>query len=92
MAGSEDVRPQSGSCVRCGRALDLASVKVDGRWYGNEACAREGPCPLEARRSGVPEPWLYARPQRFFRRRQPKELQVAPRPAPSGYQPASESK
>ena len=66
--------PASGSCVRCQRRLGLASVKVRGRWYGSEACAEGGECPLDAREPAVPEPALYARPRRFFRRRQPKEL------------------
>jgi hypothetical protein len=66
--------PASGSCVRCQRRLGLASVKVRGRWYGSEACAEGGECPLDAREPAVPEPALYARPRRFFRRRRPKEL------------------
>lgn len=90
MSSTEDVRPQSGSCVRCRRALDLASFEVDGRWYGNEACARGGPCPLETRPPAVPVRWLYPRPQRFFRRRSPKELRRIPG-APS-YQDARASK
>jgi len=66
--------PASGSCVRCGRALGLASAEVDGRWYGNEDCATGGPCPLDVRPPAVDEPALYARPRRFMRRRAPKEL------------------
>ena len=74
-AGSEiDSVAASGSCARCGRALDLASAKVDGRWYGNEICATGAPCPLDREASAVPEPWLYSRPRRFLRRRRPKEL------------------
>lgn len=88
----EDLRPQSGSCVRCRRSLDLASVKVDGRWYGNEACALGGPCPLESRPPEVPEPWLYVRPQRFFRRRKPKELRGTHSELPATYQEARDSK
>jgi hypothetical protein len=71
--------PASGSCFRCQRALGLASVKVKGRWYGSEACAEGGECPLDAHGPAVPEPALYARPRRFFRRRLPKELNAAQR-------------
>jgi hypothetical protein len=67
-------------------------VKVDGHWYGNEACARGGPCPLESRAPAVPEPWLYTRPQRFFRHRKPKELRGTQPVLPVTYQEASESK
>jgi len=67
----------SGSCVRCGRALGLASALVDGRWYGNAACAGEGPCALDQRPAAVPEDRLYSRPRRHFRRRLPKELRTA---------------
>jgi len=66
----------SGSCARCGRALDLASALVDGRWYGNAACAGDGPCVLEQRSAVVPEERLYSRPRRYFRRRLPKELRA----------------
>jgi hypothetical protein len=88
----DDVRPQSGSCVRCRRSLDLASVKVGGLWYGNEACARGGPCPLESRGPMVPEPWLYTRPQRFFRHRKPKELSGTREELPATYQESREPK
>jgi hypothetical protein len=88
----DDLRPQSGSCVRCRRALDHASVKVGGLWYGNEACALGGPCPLECRAPAVPEPWLTVRPQRFFRRRKPKELRGTHAELPATYQEASASK
>jgi hypothetical protein len=64
----------AGSCVRCGRALDLASAEVDGKWYGNSACATGGTCPLDDREPAVPEEALYSRPRRFFRRRRPIEL------------------
>jgi hypothetical protein len=67
----------SGSCVRCGRSLDLASAKIDGRWYGNAACAMGAPCPLDRRPAAVPEPWLYSRPRRHFRKRMPIELRGA---------------
>lgn len=77
--------PASGSCARCGRALDLASAKVDGRWYGNAVCATGAPCPLDRRDPVVPEPWLTARPRRFFRKRAPKELRRrAPVPRRTG--------
>ena len=92
MQRTVDVRPQSGSCARCRRSLDLASVKVNGQWYGNEACARGGPCPLETRSLTVPEPWLTVRPQRFFRRRKPKELRGSHSVLPVSYQESSESK
>jgi len=88
----DQVVPQNGSCSRCRRSLDLASVKVDGRWYGNAACALDGPCPLEGREPVVPEPWLYARPQRFFRHRKPKELKSTHAELPVTYQEESEAK
>lgn len=69
--------PASGSCARCGRALDLASAKVDGRWYGNAICATGAPCPLDREPPAVPEPWLYSRPRRHLRRRLPKELRAS---------------
>lgn len=69
-----ETAPAAGSCARCGRALDLSAAKVDGRWYGNRACASGAPCPLLEREQRVPEPWLYARPRRFFGRRAPIEL------------------
>jgi hypothetical protein len=64
----------NGSCARCGRALDLASAEVGGRWYGNAACVLGGECPLDERLPGVPEAQLYPRPRRYMRRRRPKEL------------------
>lgn len=67
----------TGSCLRCRRSLDLASVKVDGNWYGREICATGGPCPLEESAPRVPEIRLINRPRRFFRRRAPKELRRA---------------
>jgi hypothetical protein len=67
----------SGSCARCGRALGLASAKVEGRWYGNAVCATGAPCPLDRRPPAVPEARLYSRPLRFFRKRMPKELRAA---------------
>jgi hypothetical protein len=64
----------AGSCARCGRALGLASAEVNGRWYGNSACASGGACPLDERAPAVAEAALFGRPRRFFRRRRPKEL------------------
>jgi hypothetical protein len=88
----DDIRPQSGSCVRCRRSLGLASVKVLGEWYGNEACARGGACPLDSHQPVVPEAWLYTRPQRFFRRRKPKELRGTHAVLPATYQESKASK
>jgi hypothetical protein len=68
-----DERPSCGSCPVCRGALDLASVQVRGVWYCSAACA-EGRSRAERRPPVVPEPWLYARPRRFFRKRRPKEL------------------
>ena len=66
----------SGSCARCRDSLDLASVKVGGVWYCSSACA-EGRVAAERNTPSVPEPWLYARPRRFFGARTPKELKSA---------------
>jgi hypothetical protein len=76
-----DHRPASGagSCPRCGESLGLASVKQDDTWYCSCACA-EGRVRGEPRDFLVPEPWLYARPRRFFGKRRPKELRCAGRP------------
>jgi hypothetical protein len=73
-----DHRPASGggSCARCRASLDLTSVKVGDRWYCSSACA-EGHPGGDARVPAVPEPWLTARPRRFFRARKPKELRSA---------------
>jgi hypothetical protein len=70
-----DRRPASGggSCARCRASLGLASLKQDGVWYCSSACA-EGRGAASPRAARVPEPWLYARPQRFFHKRMPKEL------------------
>lgn len=65
-----DPRSATGSCVRCQRSLDLASVKVDGAWYCRASCAA-GAAPEQAR---VPDVALLNRPRRYFRRRLPKEL------------------
>ena len=65
-----------GSCARCRASLNLASIEVGGRWYCSSACA-EGQPSVAPRVPAVPEPWLYARPRRFFRARRPKELRSA---------------
>ena len=66
--------PSSGSCVRCSRSLGLASVKVEGKWYGSASCARGGDCPLDRHEPAGEEDALYARPRRYFGCRAPKEL------------------
>ncbi|MFI5215214.1 MAG: hypothetical protein ACHQ3O_01615 [Candidatus Limnocylindria bacterium] len=63
----------SGSCARCRDSLDLASIKVGDAWYCSSSCA-EGRVAAERSAPSVPEPWLYARPRRFFGARRPKEL------------------
>jgi len=70
-----DHRPAlgSGSCARCRDSLDLASLRVGEVWYCSSACA-EGRVAAERSAPSVPEPWLYARPRRFFGARKPKEL------------------
>jgi hypothetical protein len=70
-----DYRPSNGggSCARCRASLGLASLKKGGVWYCSSACA-EGRVAPAKRTSRVPEPWLYARPRRFYKRRKPKEL------------------
>jgi len=75
-AAMTDRVPASGSCVRCQRALGLMAAKVDGAWYGTEACALGDECPLESRAPEVAETALFSRPRRYFRRRQPKELKI----------------
>lgn len=67
----------SGSCALCGRALDLASTCVDGRWYCSGDCALGGASPIEEERSLSDEVRLYPRPRRLMRRRMPKELRSA---------------
>lgn len=73
-----DHRPSNGggSCARCQDRLGLDSVRVHGVWYCSPACA-EGRDADESTVRSVPEPWLYARPRRHFRRRKPKELNAA---------------
>jgi hypothetical protein len=60
----------TGSCARCQRALDLASVKIDGEWYCRASCAAG----VAGERARVAEPALINRPRRHFARRAPKEL------------------
>jgi len=78
-----DHRPASGagSCARCQDSLGLASIKVDGAWYCSTACA-EGREKLRSKSAHVPEPWLYARPRRFFHKRRPRELRSTGSEAP----------
>ena len=71
-----DERPSCGSCPVCRAALGLVSVQTRGVWYCSPACA-DGRAPVEGPRPAVPEPWLYARPRRFFGKRRPKELNSA---------------
>jgi len=73
-----DHRPASGggSCARCRGSLHLASVRVGDLWYCSTTCA-DGHRSAEPRAAAVPEPWLYARPRRFFRARRPRELRSA---------------
>jgi len=66
-------RSATGSCARCGDALNLASLKRGGFWYCRPACAAQDeesafPPP------GVAEVALINRPRRAHRRREPKEL------------------
>jgi hypothetical protein len=67
----------TGSCARCGRALDLASVKLGGVWFGRAACARDGACPLGDERA-LRTDSLINRPHRAYGRRAPKELRRTP--------------
>jgi len=79
VAAMEERRPAFSSCARCRGALLLDAVLERGVWYCSPACAQGHP-PLVAEAPAVPEPWLYNRPRRYFRRRAPKELR---RPASS---------
>lgn len=67
-----DPRSATGSCVRCQRPLDLASVKVDGAWYCRASCAAG----VASEKTRVSEVALLNRPRRHFRRRLPKELRA----------------
>jgi hypothetical protein len=73
-----DRRPANGggSCASCGASLTLASMKVNDIWFCSTACS-DGFLAAGGRDFSVPEPWLWARPRRHFRRRQPKELNSA---------------
>jgi len=87
-----DERPSCGSCPVCRGALDLAAVQVRDVWYCSASCA-EGRGRAERRPPVVPEPWLYARPRRFFRKRRPKELNTSfpPEAQAAGSSGASDS-
>ncbi len=66
--------PASGSCIRCQRALGLASQKQAGLWYCTPLCAEGDASCLDPCEPAVAEAALYARPRRHFRSRAPKEL------------------
>jgi len=63
----------TGSCVRCQRPLDLASVKLDGEWYCRASCAAG----VVNEKPRVSELALINRPRRYWKRRAPKELRRA---------------
>jgi len=63
-------RSATGSCARCQRGLDLASVKWNGAWYCRASCAAGA----GADKPRVSELALYNRPRRHWKRRSPKEL------------------
>ena len=65
-----ELRSATGSCARCQRVLDLASVKVDGAWYCRASCAAG----VGVEQSRVSEVALYNRPRRHWKPRLPKEL------------------
>jgi hypothetical protein len=65
-----DPRSATGSCARCGRTLDLASVKVNGAWYCRASCVAGA----TATGSRVSQLALINRPRRYFGKRLPKEL------------------
>ena len=67
--------PATGSCSRCQGALGLTAVKLEGRWICSAACAAGEPG--DRYEPAAPEPVLWNRPRRFFRRRVPKELNAA---------------
>ncbi len=64
----------TGSCARCQRELDLASVKVAGVWYCRMACADGKPPGPEP---DVDPTALINRPRRFYGRRSARELKRA---------------
>lgn len=66
-------RSATGSCARCGDALNLASPKLGDFWYCRPACAaRDADAAFPP--PGVSEAALINRPRRAHRRRAPKEL------------------
>ena len=65
-----ELRSATGSCARCQRGLDLASVKLDGAWYCRASCAAGS----GVEKPRVSEVALYNRPRRHWKRRAPKEL------------------
>jgi hypothetical protein len=65
-----ELRSATGSCVRCQRGLDLASVKLEGAWYCRAGCAAG----VGVEKARVSEVALYNRPRRHWKRRPPKEL------------------
>ena len=65
-----ELRSATGSCARCQRRLDLASVKVGAAWYCRASCAAGA----DVEKPRVSEIALYNRPRRYFRSRSPKEL------------------
>ena len=64
-----DVRGSTRATVLLHRQLDENPADLTARWLLNLAYMTRGLYP-----DGVPEPWLYARPRRFFHKRRPKEL------------------
>ena len=63
-------RSATGSCARCQRGLDLASVKLAGVWYCRAGCAAG----VAVDKPRVSEVALTNRPRRHWKRRSPKEL------------------
>ena len=65
-----ELRSATGSCARCQRGLDLASVKMEGVWYCRAGCAAGA----GVEKARVSEVALYNRPRRHWKRRSPNEL------------------
>ena len=65
-----ELRSATGSCARCQRMLDLASVKLEGVWYCRAGCAAG----VAVDRPRGDEIALCNRPRRYWKRRSPKEL------------------
>jgi hypothetical protein len=61
----------TGSCARCRRELDLASVRIGDAWFCRAACAAGE---ATSRPAAVDENALINRPRRHFAQRDPKEL------------------